>query len=136
MPLLTELEKFVALSKILTGEEKLDTAIATRYLERFKQAYPTDWQQIVSAFDSVQTSPDLKAKLGQLLRREQTLGQAARRLILLWYTAELTLPDGKQQGPETEEQYRSAVMYCVIGAFAPGFSEAPYEYWKTKPNLE
>jgi len=136
MPQMTEQDKFLVLSKILTGDDNLDNAIAAAYLGRFKQAYAVDWAKLVDAFDSVQESPDLSAKVGATLRRDLVLVQAARRIILLWYTSELTLADGKQQGPETEDQYRSALMYRVIGAFAPGFSEANYGYWQTKPNLE
>ena len=138
MPQLTEQEKFVVLSRVLTGEDDLDNAIATEYLGRFKGAYPNDWVQLLKAFDSAQQQedPDLSAKLGSVLQCQQVLGQAARRLILLWYTSELPLPDGKQEGPKTEEQYQSALMYSAIGAFAPGFSKAPYGYWQTKPNLE
>ena len=132
----SELDSFIGLSEVLTGNDDLDNATAAGYLDRFRAIYLNDWQQLLNAFDSIQGSPDLSAKLLRVLQHDPVLGQAARRIILLWYTSELPLPDGKQEGPKTEEQYRSALMYRVIGAFAPGFSEATYGYWQNKPNVD
>ncbi|SRR6266511_1730463 len=131
-----DLQAFTALSEVLTGEDDLDAVVAEEYLKRFETAYPQDSAKLLAAFSAVRGSPDLTGRLGKVLREDQTLGQAARRLITLWYTAELKGADGKQLGPETERQYQSALLYRVIGAPAPGFTKAGYGYWQTKPDLD
>jgi hypothetical protein len=127
---------FVELSMVLTGEGVLPADVAGEYLDRFKKEYPIDLSRLLKAFDSVQQRPDLTYELSRVLRQDQALGQAARRLITLWYTAELKKADGSQVGPETEKQYQSALMYGVIGAPAPGFTQAGYGYWQIKPELD
>ena len=48
----SELVLFVALSKVLTGEKKLDKTLADQYLQRLKAQSPTSMQKILDEIGS------------------------------------------------------------------------------------
>ncbi len=130
----TELDLFVALSRILTGEEELDSTLANQYLQRLKAQYPTQMQGILDAFAEIasNTFPPAILEIKQRVLDNRDLQPVAKQIINIWYTAEFIGADGKpKQG--SQAQYYSGLLWKVIKAHAPTHSTEDYGYWQTPP---
>ena len=128
----TELEKFIGLSEILTGEKKLDKTLASQYLGRLKAQYPVQMQALLNAFGEIAAD---KYPLFEVKRRivdDKTLAPLVQQIIAVWYTSEFTAADGKTPSAGTQAQFYRGLLWKVIRAHPPTHSTLKYGYW-TKP---
>ncbi len=128
----TELEKFADLSTILTGEKKLDKALAGQYLARLKAQYPAQMQTLLKTFGEIAADKYLNFEVKRRLVDDKTLAPLTQAIIGVWYTSEFTAPDGKTPSTGTQEQFYSGLLWKVIRAHPPTHSTLKYGYW-TKP---
>ncbi len=127
------LNNFLALSLVLTGEDSLDATLSAEYFERLQQVYTDGLNTLITAFNSLDSCADVTTELDSLLDREQNLANTARQVIRIWYSGQFNEPDGTINGPKTPEQYRSGLLWQIIHAHAPGYTNGTYGYWATAP---
>jgi Membrane bound FAD containing D-sorbitol dehydrogenase len=127
-------ELFRSLSSVLTGEDVLDTALSEEYRARLQRVYSLDLNALMSTFSNLDPCSDVVVELDRLLDQNSTLANVARQVIKVWYTGQFTEPDGTTiDGPKTPDQYRSGLLWKVIQAHAPGYTNGTYGYWATAP---
>jgi hypothetical protein len=125
-------DAFLTLSLALTGEDSLDLNLSTAYLDRLNQVYPADLSALITAFNNLNAA-DITTELDSLLDREPNLANTARQIIKIWYSGQFNEPDGTINGPKTPDQYRLGLLWKIIQAHAPGYTNGTYGYWETAP---
>jgi Membrane bound FAD containing D-sorbitol dehydrogenase len=123
---------FLALSRVLTGEEGLDEDLAGQYFDRLHAVYPSELDQLVAAFAGIPAEPGVAARLKELLDANPTLAKIARQIITVWFTSQFTRPD-KQSDAGTAEQWKSGLLWRAIHAPVPAAVPGPYGYWADRP---
>ena len=121
------------MSEIATGVDNLDPSIANAYEARLREAYAENFDALLSAAAKIPAGPDAEAALSALLGPGSPHLEIARQVIQIWYTSQFTRPDGSVDPPSSEDQFKSALLWQIIGAVAPAYSDRPYGYWKDKP---
>ncbi|NJM75646.1 MAG: hypothetical protein HC852_07520 [Acaryochloridaceae cyanobacterium RU_4_10] len=127
-------EIFRSLSSVLTGEDVLDATLSEEYRARLQRVYASDLDILMSTFSNLDPCSDVVAELDRLLDQNPTLANIARQVIKVWYTGQFNEPDDTINGPKTPEQYRSGLLWKVIQAHAPGYTNGTYGYWATAPD--
>jgi hypothetical protein len=129
-------ELFRSLSNVLTGEDILDATLSEEYRVRLQRVYTSDLDALMTTFSNLDSCLDVVAELDRLLDQNQTLANVARQVIKVWYTGQFNEPDGTIDGPKTPEQYRSGLLWKVIQAHAPGYTNGTYGYWANAPQSD
>jgi hypothetical protein len=129
-------ELFRSLSNVLTGEDVLDATLSEEYRVRLQRVYTSDLDTLMTTFSNLDSCLDVVAELDRLLDQNQTLANVARQVIKVWYTGQFNEPDGTIDGPKTPEQYRSGLLWKVIQAHAPGYTNGTYGYWANAPQSD
>ncbi len=129
------LQLFIALSRILTGENILDAALSKQYFERLAAVYPNELKTILPQFASLpghDLSSEFKANILNLATPEVL--QLIKQIINVWFTASFFMPENKTSLPPTTiEQYKAQLMYPIIKAPVRAYSTLNYGYWRNKP---
>lgn len=141
MPQPTELDSFIALSKVLTGEKKLDKVLADQYLQRLKAVYPAPMQDVLKAFGDIAADQHLVFEVKRRIAENAVLAPCVQQIIRVWFTSEFSgpgpdgKPDSKLGKPDTgtQKQYYSGLIWKVVQAHAPTHSKENYGYWATPP---
>jgi len=143
MSQMSELDSFVALSKILTGEKALPKTLAAEYLQRLKAQNAGSMQKVLDQFSQIANDRyrvfEVKRRVAETKEPgKEDLPAMAQQIIRIWYTAEFFPlgPDGKPTATAlsgTQQQYYSGLLWNVIQAHAPTDSKQSYGYWTTKP---
>jgi hypothetical protein len=81
MPQPTELDSFIALSKVLTGEKKLDKTLADQYLQRLKAVYPVPIQDVLKAFGDIAADKHLVFEVKRRIVESAALAPFAQQII-------------------------------------------------------
>jgi hypothetical protein len=126
-------ELFRSLSNVLTGEDVLNATLSEEYRMRLQRVYASDLDALMTTFSNLDSCSDVVTELDRLLDQNQTLANVARQVIKVWYTGQFNEPDGTIDGPKTPEQYRSGLLWKVIQAHAPGYTNGTYGYWANAP---
>jgi Membrane bound FAD containing D-sorbitol dehydrogenase len=126
-------EIFLSLSRVLTGEDVLDASLSEEYRSRLQRVYAAELDLLISAFSNIAPTSDITAELDRLLDQNQSLANIARQVIKVWYSGQFNEPDGTIDGPKTPEQYRLGLLWKVIQAHAPGYTNGTYGYWGNAP---
>ena len=145
----SELDLFIAISNVLTGEKTLDKTLADQYLQRLNAQSPTSMQKILDEFRKIAADPFVKFEVKRRIVNtkdpgKQSLPTIAQQIIRIWYTSEFFQigPDGKlvagtdgkpAASGGNQEQYYSGLIWKVIQAHAPTNSKQEYGYWTEKP---
>jgi hypothetical protein len=142
-PTTAVIEDFLALSRILTGVEKLDAEIGSQYLDRLNSSplNPTV-RQILKLFGGFKNEPDVVDRVKKQIVGEASLRPTVCQIILLWYTS--TLQDNLGVQPPapptfrlgTQEEYFSGLAWTIIGAHPPGLSGGYFGHWRYRPENE
>jgi hypothetical protein len=131
---MSDKDHFRKLSVALTGVNDLDPNITREYEARILEAFPREGKEFMDAFDPVAGSADLNAAVLKLLNEHPgPVVTMVRQIVQLWYTSQFTRADGSIDGPQSEAQYKASLLWRVIGAVTPGYSDREYGYWKDKP---
>ena len=130
---MSDKDLFRKLSVALTGVVDLDAKIAREYEARIVEAFPKESKELTDAFAKVVGSADLNAAVLKLLNDYPAVVPMVRQIVQLWYTSQFTRADGSIDATENEDQYKSGLLWRVIGAVAPGYSDRDYGYWKDQP---
>jgi len=130
-----EIDQFLALSRILTGEPSLDQVLAAQYLQRLKDKYAIPMQNILAAFGKIAADEHAAFEVKRRIIADSSLQPLAQQMINIWYTSEFVGPDGKPNAG-TRDQYYHGLLWKVILAHAPTDSKQDYGYWATPPAIE
>jgi hypothetical protein len=160
---MTDHELFVRLSSVLTGVKENDLPTLTEqrdalgtplklyeiYLERLRAAYPAEFAELLTVWGSVLGAADPEAALAEKLAAAtpaaKRLRVAARQVVKIWYLSTIDDPrltlDPNLKGRSSSQlggdlgQYPNAVIYKLIGAPVPGYSNLLHGYWKEPPTI-
>ncbi len=130
-----EIDQFLTLSKVLTGESSLDQVLAAQFLQRLKDKYPAPMQNILAAFGKIAADEHVVFEVKRRIVGDSSLQPLGQQIISIWYTSEFVGPDGKSNAG-TQEQYYHGLVWKVILAHAPTDSKQDYGYWATTPGME
>lgn len=130
-----ENEVFLRLSRVLTGEPRLDPQLACEYHERIERAFPDECDALLAAFGEFQGSDELVSqRVRSEIMDDKDLGAVAREVIMIWYLSGFRGPgDIGELGPETPEQYYQGLLWPTIRAHPLGLSGGYFGYWHYPP---
>jgi Membrane bound FAD containing D-sorbitol dehydrogenase len=124
---------FLGLSRVLTGEQRLDEGLASQYFDRLHAVYPPELDQLVAAFATISGEQlGVAARLKELLDAEPALAKMAKQVIVVWFTSQFMRPDGRPDAG-TAEQWKSGLLWRVIHAPVPAAVAGRYGYWADRP---
>ncbi len=129
---MTELEVFIALSKILIAEEELDEKLARSYLQRLKDQYPIPIQNLLTAFSEIADNPYILFEVKRRIIDNKDLQGLAVEVIRIWYTSEFVDKDGQPHAGSQDEFY-NGLLWKVVKAHAPTNSSLKYGGWQKPP---
>ncbi len=114
---------FKTISEIATGVDNLDASIANAYEARISEAFPKSFDAFMKDAANIPAGPGAEATLSDLLKAGSPHLDVARQIIQIWYTSQFNRPDGSVDPPQSEDQFKSALLWRVIGAVAPAYSQ-------------
>ena len=133
------LDDFLALSRILTGVQVLDSEIGSQYLDRLNSSpLQPALATILERFREIVPGPEAPEGVKEKIIADEKLRPAVSQIILLWYTSamrdsessSLTLRFG------TQEAYFSGLVWSLLGAHPPGLSGGYFGHWRYAPENE
>ena len=157
----SNLRAFLSISAAITGvpESKLParaeqtmptgqkSPLYEIYFERLREAFPNELRQLLQLW--VRLGPDdphapakLAAELGKADDAALALRRGARQVAKIWLLSTIDDPQsGLDQNKGTSKaqlgggfgQHQLAVIFPLIGAPAPGYSNLPHGYWSDVP---
>jgi hypothetical protein len=139
-PLDPMLKDFVALSRVLTGVEKIDENLARQYLDRLRSTpFEPFLRQVLDRFRRLKGGATLVSQVKQQIVEDDTLRPTICQIILLWYTSGMqdqnpTNPGALRYG--TQEEYFSGLAWSIVGAHVPGLSGGYFGHWRYRPDNE
>ena len=125
-------DRFLQLSKVLTGAADLDNDLAAAYLKRLRDEYPSQVADTLTAFAAIAQDENLVFEVKRRIVEDKALGPLAHEIIAIWYTSEFVGADGKPKTGKQSEFY-SGLLWQVIRAHAPTNSTLEYGDWKNPP---
>jgi hypothetical protein len=133
------LEDFLALSRILTGVERLDAGLGRQYLDRLNSTpFEPTVREILEVFQGLKKDKTLADKVKSEILLHDELRPALCQIILLWFTSamqdNLSNPGAMRYG--TEEEYFSGLAWSAMGAHVPGLSGGYFGHWRYRPDNE
>lgn len=158
----TDHEAFLALSAAVTGltaaelpavidqtdSQGVQLKLYELYFERLRSSYPAEFRELLAAWRQIEDQSDpeaaLSAKLTEVGPAAERLRVAARQVAKIWLLSTIddprTRPDpknGKNSGQLGGDlgQYQNSMIWKLIGAPVPGYSNCTHGYWVNKPNL-
>ena len=124
-----QLAAFIAASERLTGVSPLDGGLASGYLDRLVAAgLSADVAAMVAALGAAPATEDPVSLLS-----DGNLRETAARVAVLWYTAELPLPNAAGPAPE---QHFGGLLWPLIGAHPPALAGGYFGHWSYPPDSE
>jgi hypothetical protein len=132
-------EDFLALSRILTGVERLDAELGRQYLDRLNSTpFAPTVREILEVFKGFEKDKTLPGKVKSEILLRNELRPALCQIILLWFTSamqdNLSNPSAMRYG--SEEEYFSGLAWSVMGAHVPGLSGGYFGHWRYRPDNE
>ena len=125
-------DRFLQLSKVLTGAADLDNDLAAAYLKRLRDEYPSQVADTLTAFAAIAQDENLVFEVKRRIVEDKALGPLAHEIIAIWYTSEFVGADGKPKTGKQSEFY-SGLLWQVIRAHAPTNSTLGTGRWKNPP---
>jgi hypothetical protein len=142
-----QLERFVALSAVLTGFREVQlagTEVAQQHLDTLRAALPAAVvDDLLAAFHRLPAEGREKAVAAAILG-DPKFGPVAKNIILLWYTGLWNqMPEiwrranGAGAGDVTHlpsgAAYRAGLQWVAAGAHPPGASHQGFASWALEP---
>jgi hypothetical protein len=129
---MNELEMFTALSRVLTGVEELDAALAESYLRRLKERHPIPMQNLLTAFTGIAQDEHLIFEVKRRIVDNKDLQPVVSQVIRAWYTSEFLDECGTPR-PGSQREFYGGLLWSVIKAHAPTGSRLNYGDWQKPP---
>ena len=133
-------DAFFRLSKVLTGEKHLDASLGAEFLRRLQVHYGAEITELLSAFQSQPETMPPEQALQSILKEDpnntkvvEQRHRLARAIIWIWYTGQFSTLFEMPDGPQTPDQYSKGLLWAVIRAHAPGYTNAKFGAWAKLP---
>ena len=137
---MTTLEVFLRVSWDLTGEAALEESLASSFYNRLSEVYPTEMARLIKQYpEDLATGLEFKAIIPRVQAQyyqetgHDSMTQLMRNIIWVWYTGQFIDPDEADDPPHTVEEYKKGLLWGIIKAHAPGFTNAGYGVWANLP---
>lgn len=131
-------EPFIDLSRGLTGEEDLDLELAEEYEHRIRDHFGDLLDRFDDEYRKFQPpgSADREPAVQAALDQDPKFHSLAREIIRLWYTGQFSAPHpfNDPDLPREVEHYRKGLLWRVIKAHPPGFTNSGYGAWAKLPD--
>jgi hypothetical protein len=131
-------DSFYEISKALTGETELDPQRAAALQKRIETYYPDELDELLHAFEKESASGNMeqavKAALGENEDAKERLHLLAREIIKVWYLGEFQTPSEDVDPVGSVEHFSEGLLWKVIRAHAPAFTNAGYGAWADHPD--
>ena len=131
---------FLRLSSALTGERRLDEGLSHQFEARITVQYGPHLTELLKAFEGRLKSGEPEGAIKDVLEDSKadstTLDhrhRVARAIVWAWYTGQFHTPFELPDAPQTPEQYSKGLLWLVIRAHAPAFTDAEYGAWAKEP---
>ena len=131
---------FQKLSSALTGERRLDEGLSHHFEERIAIQSGPHLTELLKAFEGRLKSGEPERAIKDVLEDSKvdltTLDhrhRVARAIVWAWYTGQFQTPFELPDAPQTPEQYSKGLLWHVIRAHAPAFTDAEYGAWAKEP---
>ncbi|MCF4130038.1 sugar dehydrogenase complex small subunit [Methylobacterium sp. SyP6R] len=128
--------EFLTISRLVTGVDDLDAALAETYLALMTSAAEAagELAALRSVAAAAVTAEEPEVALKAALAGDRAAAAAARRLAYLWYAGRLP-PEGKVEAPfPSAEAYFGGLLWRVVGAHPPGLSGGYTGHWRYAPD--
>lgn len=131
------LPDFLSLSEALTGFEDLndDAELGQSYLQLCSDYSPSDVASLLSKWRTISglEGSARDKRIEDDIMDNPTLGLAARRIILLWYTGALYREDGSVM--QVKEGYVRGLVWRASEAHPMGYADEAVDfYWQNQPD--
>ncbi len=138
------LDDFMALSRILTGVEKLDAKLGQQYLDRLNgSTFQAKLKETLDRFRQLKKGETLVQQVKGKIVAADDLRASVCQIILLWYTSQIQDNLDLQHPPPsasfsygTPEEYFGGLVWQIIGAHPPGLSGGYFGHWRYRPENE
>jgi hypothetical protein len=133
------LSTFLALSRVLTGVDKLDPSLGRRYLDRLLATdHASALQGALERFGGMQGAGDVEAQVRTMLLSDAAMNAALVQLVLLWYTSAMVDDSAPSQPLRygSSDEYFSGLGWGIIGAHVPALSGGYFGHWRYRPENE
>lgn len=124
---------FVSLSCLLTGETQLSETLADRYWERLHALFGDDLLRLVAEWQKIEGKGGEHKSLQDLLAGDKVLARTAFGILQAWYTGDIRTAGEIPDGPWSPGEYADGLLWKVIRAHAPGFTNAGFGEWAKPP---
>jgi hypothetical protein len=133
---------FFQLSQLLTGLDKLDSKIAKEYYHEYLQQkfgiYLDELMGIYQRVMAAQQKPlDQKKVLDEVLARIKNDPQVlhvAKQVVRIWYISQFKESSDPSINTEVYAgHWKEGMLWEVIKAHAPAYSDKPHGYWANPP---
>jgi hypothetical protein len=130
--------EFLALSRILTGVERLDETLGRQYLDRLNSTpHSAALSLILDRFRGLADGPAVADKVKDQILGDDALRPTVCQIVLLWYTsATQDNPATTDLRYGTQEEYFSGLAWQIMGAHVPGLSGGYFGHWRYRPENE
>ena len=133
----SELDDFLGLSRILTGEPRLARELAAQYLSRLTASAASTVTTMLATYRElagILSCVALEQAVSQKIAADPSLGPVARNAIYLWFTGAIPDAQGINWQFGAPEQYLNGLIWRVIGAHPPAYSNGYYGHWRYPPD--
>lgn len=129
---------FFSLSKILTGQDRLDEDISEQYYHQLQQKMGIYLDELVGIYRKVDHHQQALDLLLERIKDNKQLLHVAQQIVRIWYISQFKeLPDvdpTKSPKPEVYAGYwKKGILWDIIKAHPPAYSDQPHGYWVEKP---
>jgi Membrane bound FAD containing D-sorbitol dehydrogenase len=134
---------FLQLSQLLTGVDKLDPNLAKEYYHEYLQQrfgiYLDElmgiYQRVVAAAE--QKPLDQKKVLEEVLgciKKDSQVLHVAKQVVRIWYISQFKESSDPSINTEVYAgHWREGILWNIIKAHAPAYSDKPHGYWADPP---
>lgn len=143
---------FMELSAVLTGlytiveaseQQAVNRDLAQEYWRRLFSHFPVGLPRLVEAYQRVNPATSKKphgdAVLARLRETDEFKRHAfvTRQIISIWYISQFSTDEERPKEPAADGgRFERGMVWPLIGAHPPGFTDQPYGHWAFKPARE
>ncbi len=128
---LPPVDGFLQVSQVLTGVADLDESLAKGFYDRLKTHFGEGLDALINQYDPTWKDPE--KQLQDAVKANRALAPVARAVIKAWYTGEFKPTKEVTDGPQTPAEYAKGVLWKVIQAHPPGYTNGSFGAWAEPP---
>ena len=126
---------FLELSKLLTGIKELDEDLANEYYHQYlQQKFGIDLDELMGIYRKVAAEPRPIEALVERIKDNSQLLHVAKQIVRIWYISQFK----ESFDPAVETQiyaghWKNGLLWDIIKAHPPAYSDQPHGYWADPP---